>query len=65
MNEFIIPIDGKDTKIIPRQIEIDKLDLDELNPRISFFKDNQVSNGLTKDQIIFALTNKKPDAFRK
>jgi len=65
MNEFIIPIDGKDTKIIPRQIEIDKLDLDELNPRISFFKDNQVSNGLTKDQIIFALTNKKPEAFRK
>ena len=65
MNEFTIPIDGKDTKIIQKQIEIDQLDLDELNPRISFFKDNQVSDGLTKDQIIFALTNKKPGAFRK
>lgn len=65
MNELIIPIDGKETKIRLNEIEIDKLELDELNPRISLFKDNQVSDGLTEDQIIFALTNKKPEAFRK
>jgi len=65
MGELIIPIDGKETKIELRQIEINKLELDELNPRISFFRDNQVTDTLTEDQIIFALTNKKPEAFRK
>lgn len=65
MNELRIPIDGKETIISLRQIKIDKLELDESNPRISFFKDNQVTDSLTEDQIIFALTNKKPEAFRK
>ncbi|MBA4349076.1 MAG: hypothetical protein C0415_03690 [Thermodesulfovibrio sp.] len=65
MNELIIPIDGKETIIKLRSIEIDKLELDELNPRISFFRDNQVTDDLTEDQIVFALTNKKPEAFRK
>jgi len=65
MNELIIPVDGKETKIKLMQIEIDKIELDESNPRISFFKDNQVNDNLSKDQIIFALTNKKPEAFRK
>ncbi len=65
MNELIIPIDGKETIIEAGHIEIDKLILDEFNPRISFFRDNQVADSLTKDQIIFALTNKKPEAFRK
>ena len=65
MNELKIPIDGKETTIELTQIEIDKLELDELNPRISFFRDNQVTDSLTEDQIIFALTNKKPEAFRK
>jgi len=65
MNELIIPIDGKETIIKVRAIGIDKLELDELNPRISFFRDNQVTDSLTEDEIIFALTNKKPEAFRK
>jgi hypothetical protein len=65
MNELIIPIDGREAIIRSEQIEIDKLELDELNPRISFFRDNQVIDSLTRDQIIFALTNKKPEAFRK
>ena len=65
MNDLKIPINGKETIIELREIEIDKLELDELNPRISFFRDNQVTDSLTKDQIIFALTNKKPEAFRK
>jgi hypothetical protein len=65
MNELIIPVDGKDTKIILKQIEIDKLELDEFNPRISYFKDNQVTDNLTEEQIVFALTNKKPESFRK
>lgn len=65
MNELIIPIDGRETKIESGYIEINKLILDELNPRISFFRDNQVADNLTEDHIIFALTNKKPEAFRK
>jgi len=60
-----IPIDGKETIIELKTVEVDKLELDELNPRISFFKDNQPTDNLTKDQVIFALTSKKPEAFRK
>lgn len=48
MNELKIPIDGKDTIIEARQIELNELELDELNPRISFFRDNQVTDGLTE-----------------
>ena len=65
MNELIFPIDGKETITRLEQIDIDKLELDELNPRISFFRDNQITDSLTENQIIFALTNKKPEAFRK
>ncbi len=65
MRDLIIPLDGKETKIELKQIDITNLELDELNPRISFFRDNQVADSLTEDQIIFALTNKKPEAFRK
>jgi len=65
MDAIIIPLDGKETKITLEQIDTKKLTLDELNPRISFFRDNQVTDGLTEDQIVFALTEKKPEAFRK
>jgi hypothetical protein len=65
MHNIVIPIDGRETRIRAEQIEIQCLQLDELNPRISFFKDNQVIDTLNQEQIIFALTNKKPDAFRK
>lgn len=65
MNDIVIPIDGKDTRIRAEYIEIECLQLDELNPRISFFRDNQVTNKLSNEQIIFALTNKNPDAFKK
>ena len=66
MNELKIPIDGKETEINVMQIKIDKIKLDELNPRISFYRDNQVTDkDLSEDEIIFALTNKKPEAFRK
>lgn len=65
MTGFSIPIDGKSTLIEIRRIEVASLELDELNPRISFFRDNQVVDRLSEDQIIFALTNKKPESFRK
>ena len=65
MDKLSIPIDGRETIIELEQIELGKLELDELNPRISFFRDNQVADNLTEDQVIFALTNKKPEAFRK
>jgi hypothetical protein len=65
MDKLTIPIDGRETIIELEQIELGKLELDELNPRISFFRDNQVADNITEDQVIFALTNKKPEAFRK
>jgi hypothetical protein len=65
MDKLTIPIDGRETTLELEHIELDKLKLDELNPRIGFFRDNQVNEELSEDQIIFALTNKKPEAFRK
>lgn len=65
MNELEIPINGRPHKIHIKFIEIDKLILDELNPRISFFRDNQPKATLNREEIIFALTQKRPEAFRK
>jgi len=65
MNQLKIPIDGKETLIRLNEIRITDLELDESNPRISFFKDNQLKDTLEEPEIVFALTNKKPDAFRK
>jgi hypothetical protein len=65
MNNIIIPLDGKETEIVLQGIDVKYLKLDEQNPRIGFFKDNQVTDSLSDEQIIFALTNKKPEAFRK
>ncbi len=65
MNELKIPIDGKETKIKVEEIETGKLELDELNPRISFFRDNQITDSLTENDVIFALISRKPEAFRK
>jgi hypothetical protein len=65
MDELEIPINGRSQKINIKLIEIDKLILDEFNPRISFFKDNQPKSSLSSEEVIFALTQKRPDAFRK
>lgn len=65
MSELSISLDGEETKIQVSEININDILLDELNPRISFFRDNQNSDKLSNDKIIFALTQKKPEAFRK
>jgi hypothetical protein len=65
MDNLKIPLDGKDIRVKLQELDINQLELDELNPRISFFKDNQVEDVLNEEQIIFALTNKKPEAYRK
>jgi hypothetical protein len=65
MKYLTIPLDGKETTIELTQVQIVALLLDQMNPRISFFRDNQPFGELTTDQIVFALTNKKPEAFRK
>lgn len=65
MNEIIIPINGKQTKIRLDCIEINRIELDEFNPRISFFRDNQPKENLSNEEICYALINKKPEAFKK
>ena len=49
--ELRIPLDGRDTSVELSSIPLDRLLLDEDNPRISFFKDNQVVATLTEQQI--------------
>ena len=62
---LLIPLDGKETQVKVRSIPLGCLELDEDNPRISFFKDNQVVDTLTEQQIEYALANKNPEAWRK
>jgi|WetSurMetagenome_2_1015567.scaffolds.fasta_scaffold00003_6 hypothetical protein len=65
MNTLEIPINGRPQPINIEFIDINRLILDELNPRISFFRDNQPKSNLNREEIIFALTQKRPEAFRK
>lgn len=65
MSNHIVPIDGKDFDVETKLLDTADLQLDPNNPRISFFKDNQTNDSLKEEQIIFALTQKKPEAFRK
>ena len=63
--ELRIPLDGRDTSVELSSIPLDRLLLDEDNPRISFFKDNQVVATLTEQQIEFALSQGNPESWRK
>jgi hypothetical protein len=65
MNEIQIPINGITYVIQIKNIPIFELILDESNPRISYFRDNQPKPSLSNNDIVFALTQRKPDAFRK
>jgi len=65
MPDLYIPLDGKDISANSTFVDLDQLVLDELNPRISLFRDNQPEDNLSEEQIIFALTSKSIDAFRK
>lgn len=65
MENLIISLDGTDIILDVNYIDLNALQLDEMNPRISFFRDNQLADNLKEDEIIFALTCKKPEAFRK
>jgi hypothetical protein len=62
---IVIPLDGIETQIELKSIPLGRLELDEDNPRISFFKDNQVVDTLSEQQIEYALMNKNPEAWRK
>jgi len=60
-----IPIDGKLRMLNVEHISLDFLLTDENNPRIGLFKDNQPGNGLSDEEIRFAITNKSPEAYSK
>jgi len=60
-----VNISGIPTEIKLEEIEIDKIRLDQENPRIGFQKDTQPFSELNEDQIAFALSNKNVDAFTK
>ena len=65
MNKLSINIGGIPTEIDEKEIEVEKICLDQENPRIGLFKDTQVRADLTQEEITFALMNKNPDAFNK
>ena len=60
-----VNLDSIPTRLIFKKIPTNNLILDENNPRIQFFRDNQIDQRLSQEQIYFALVNKKPDAFQR
>ena len=60
-----VNIGGIPTEIITKKIDIDRIILDQENPRIGLFKDSQIKPDLTQEEIEFALVNKNPQAFDK
>jgi len=65
MERMRVNIGGIPTKIITKKIDIDRIILDQDNPRIGLFKDSQIKADLTQEEIEFALINKNPQAFDK
>lgn len=63
--QLTIPLDGRDTRVEFRTIPLNRLVLDEDNPRISYFKDNQLKPSLTEKDVEFALTSGNTEAWRK
>lgn len=65
MEKLTINIDGVPTEITTKKVDIDKIYLDQENPRIGLFRDSQIKEDLSQDEIRFALINKNPEAFDK
>jgi len=65
MSKIKLNIGGIPTEIETKEIDIDRIFLDQENPRIGLFRDSQVKDKLTQDEIKFALINKNPEAFNK
>ncbi len=59
-----IPLSGTMVKVKVAHMDLAKIELDEQNPRIAFYKDNQPNDQL--DPVIsFALQCRRPDSYEK
>lgn len=65
MQTTTIKIGGIPTEVIVQDIEIERIFLDQDNPRIGLFRDSQVKPDLSQKDIIFALTQKSPEAYQQ
>jgi hypothetical protein len=65
MEAIVISVDGMSMMLDFSQADVSSLVLDEYNPRISFYKDNQPIDHLDQKQVVFGLTCKNPEAFSK
>src|SRR6266498_4034677 len=65
MATITIPIDGKSVKLQHDQVKLDLLELDQENPRIGMFKDNQPKPSLTLAEIQYAIKAKSPESYEK
>lgn len=65
MKTQTVNIAGVPTKVIQQKIALNKLILDQENPRIGLFKDSHTKPDLEQDEIEYAIVNKNPKAFEK
>ncbi len=65
MKRLMVNIAGIPTKLEHKYIPLNKLILDQNNPRIGLFKDGSEKLDLDQDEIEYSLMNKNPKAFEK
>jgi hypothetical protein len=65
MDALVLWINGIETTLSLIHIDTSSLILDEFNPRIGFYKDNQPTEHLEQDQVVYALSCRSPDAYAK
>lgn len=61
----LVYLDGIPTMLSFESLFVSDLILDENNPRIQFYRDNQIEKQLSQEKIYFALADKKPDVFQR
>lgn len=65
MKKLTVNIAGISTKLLYKDIPLNKIILDQDNPRIGLFKDASTKLDLDQDEIEYSIINKNPKAFEK
>jgi len=65
MTTVTVNLEGVPVMVTQQRVDITKLRLDQENPRIGFYRDNQPKDRLSDVDIRFAIRNRSPNAFSK
>ncbi len=65
MAQLQVNLEGVAVTVEHRKIPLDRLQLDEDNPRIGLYRDSRLKDGLSSEDIQHAIINRNPEAYAK